>query len=111
MTVVGPVSTTDLRTAALVLFGGGVSTGLLAFLLANVYFLPGPPSAWSFRSGIAAAVVGAGLAGLGVPLAAASLVITSVPLQQSVVLTVVGDSLYLLGLAWLDYSSRPDALW
>jgi len=111
MSVVGPISTTDVLTAALLLFGSVVSVGLLAFLLANVYFLPGPPSAWSFRGGIAAAVLGSGLVGVGVPLAVAALLVASVPLQQSFVLTVVGGGLYLLGLAWLEYSSRPDADW
>lgn len=110
-TVLGPITTEHLLTAALVLFGGVVSVGLLAFLLANVYFLPGPPSAWSFRGGLAAAILGSGLAGVGLPLAVAALLVASVPLRQSAVLAVVGGGLYLLGLAWLEYSSRPDADW
>ena len=110
-TVIGPVTTTHLLTALLLLFGGIVSVGMLAFLLANVYFLPGPPSSWSFRGGIAAAVLGAALAGLGLPLAVAGLTMASVPRQQPVVLGVVGGALYLLGLAWLEYSARPGMDW
>lgn len=110
-TVIGPVTTTDLLIAALVLFGGVVSVGMWGFLLANVYFLPGPPSAWSFRGGIAAAVLGSALAGLGLPLAVAALTVASVSLRQSIVFVLVGSGLYLLGLAWLEYSSRPDANW
>ena len=110
-TVLGPITTAYLLTAALLLFGGIVSVGLLAFLLANVYFLPGPPSAWSFRGGIAAAVVGAVLAGVGLPLAVAALSIAWVPLRQSAVLAGVGGGLYLLGLAWLEHASQPDADW
>lgn len=110
-TVAGPMTTTHLLTALLLLFGGVVSVGMLAFLLANVYFLPGPPSAWSFRGGIAAAVLGSGLAGLGLPLAVSGLAVASVPFRQSAVLAGVGGGLYLLGLAWLEYASRPNVSW
>lgn len=107
----GPVTTAHLLTALLLLFGGVVSVGMLAFLLANVYFLPGPPSAWSFRGGIAASVLGSALVGLGTLFSVVALADVSVPLRQPAVLAAVGGGLYLLGLAWLEVASRPDASW
>lgn len=110
--VLGPFATGHLLVALCVLFGGTVSVGMFAFLLANVYFLPGPPSVWAFRAGIAGAVLGAALAGVGLPLfATAVLVAESVPVVQSLVLAGVGVALYLAGLVWLEISSRPTAAW
>lgn len=110
--LLGPMTTSHLLLALLLLFGGTVSVGMLAFLLANVYFLPGPPSAWAFRAGIAGAVLGAALSGVGLPLTATALLLAqSVPLLQSGVLALVGIGLYLGGLVWLEFTSRPGAEW
>lgn len=108
----GPVAANHLLVALCLLFGGMVSVVMLAFLLANVYFLPGPPSPWSFRAGIAGAVLGAGLAGVGLPLVVTGLLVAEpVPPSQSFVLAAVGICLYLAGLGWLEFSSRPSAEW
>lgn len=110
--VLGPVTVSHLLLALLVLFGGAVPMGLLAFLLANVYFLPGPPSPWAFRAGIAGGVLGAVLSGVGLPLTATALLFADlVPLFRSATLALVGVGLYLGGLVWLEFTSRPEAEW
>lgn len=108
----GPIATNHLLVALCLLFGGALSVGMLAFLLANVYFLPGPPSAWAFRAGLAGAVLGAALAGVGLPLVVTALLVAgTVPVFQSLLLALVGVGLYLAGLVWLELSSRPTAEW
>lgn len=99
-----------LASALVVLFGGGVSAVMLGIVVANAYFLPGPPPRWSLGGGVLVAVVGATLTGLAVPL-------TMFDgsglgnLDVTIWAFAVGVVSYLTGLSVLELRSRPDADW
>lgn len=99
-----------LLLAFVVLFGGSVSTGMLVILLGNVYFLPGPPPRGSLRVGVATALLGAALTGLGVTLAVLGNLQWG-SLWRPIGVIATGAAVYLVGLCWLELRARPDATW
>ena len=98
-----------LVSTLIVLFGGGVSAVLLGVVIANAYFLPGPPPQWSLRGGVAVAVFGATVTGLSVPLAI--LGEDGSGIDATIWTLVGGVAIYVVGLTVLEIRSRPDAEW
>lgn len=98
--------------ALIVLFGGGVSAVLLGIVVANAYFLPGPPPQWSLRGGVAVSVLGATATGLAVPLAIlGDGVAGGTAIDAAIWVLVGGVVIYVVGLSVLEIRSRPDAEW
>lgn len=99
-----------LAWALVVLFGGSISTAMLGILLANAYFLPGPPPRLSLGGDVVVAILGATLTGLAVPIAMFD-GWSLHGLGVTVWVLAVGVTVYLAGLSVLEVRSRPDAEW
>jgi hypothetical protein len=106
----GLLTDRTLLLALVVLFGGGVSAGMLGLLAANAYFLPGPPPTWSLRAGAAVAVLGAVLTGLGLLLLVLDGTLWGAG-DAAPWMIAAGVLSYVAGVVMLEVRSRPDTSW